>query len=488
MNTIPDLRNARRNGSSIIEPFAIALDRLPPHSPEAEQGVLGCILLQPTPCLDEAVEGLTGKSEAFYDLRHKLLFEQLVAMSTAGHPIDIITVQQWLKDTQPTDEKGRPKEGNLLEMVGGIAYVASLPDAVPSAANLSYYANIVYEKHLLRKALQACTEVISRIYEHEGEVDALMDWIEREMLSIRMDTRSRDVSMCDLVHSAVNSFEAMAANKGALVGLDTGFTDLNRMTGGWRNGDMIVIAGRPSMGKSSIAMNMAEHVAVDLRIPVGVFSLEMTDESLVQRMIFTRARVNLRNLQEGFMAERDYPKLTCACGKISAAPLHIDDTGGISIAQLRAKARRMVQKYNVRLLIVDYIQLMQSGTRHRSDSKQDEVAEISKGIKNLAKELNIPIIAVSQLNRELDKDANRRPRLSDLRQSGQIEQDADVVGFLYRTRDDNSDPDGDTLFTKLYIAKQRNGPTGDINLVFLRNITRFESAAKIAAEDVPLNQ
>jgi len=359
---------------------------------------------------------------------------------------------------------------------------------VPSAANLSYYANIVYEKHLLRKALQACTEVISRIYEHEGEVDALMDWIEREMLSIRMDTRSRDVSMCDLVHSAVNSFEAMAANKGALVGLDTGFTDLNRMTGGWRNGDMIVIAGRPSMGKSSIAMNMAEHVAVDLRIPVGVFSLEMTDESLVQRMIFTRARVNLRNLQEGFMAERDYPKLTCACGKISAAPLHIDDTGGISIAQLRAKARRMVQKYNVRLLIVDYIQLMQSGTRHRSDSKQDEVAEISKGIKNLAKELNIPIIAVSQLNRELDKDANRRPRLSDLRQSGQIEQDADVVGFLYRTRDDNSDPDGDTLFTKLYIAKQRNGPTGDINLVFLRNITRFESAAKIAAEDVPLNQ
>jgi replicative DNA helicase len=402
-------------------------------------------------------------------------------MYDAREAIDVITLQQQLKNKQ------------LLEQVGGIAYLASLPDAVPSAANLSYYLDIVQEKFLLRKMIHTCTDVVGRVYDYEGEVDALMDEVERDILRIseaRVTSETKTIK--DLVKSAITQIEDFHQRQGLLTGVATGFTDLDKMTSGLHAGEMIVIAARPSMGKTSLAMNVAEHVAIEQKLPVGVFSLEMTSESLVLRMLCSRSRVNLRNVRDGFLAERDFPKLTGAAGKLASAPLFIDDSSGLSILQLRAKARRMAQQHGIKLFVIDYLQLLHS-TARRAENRQQEIADISNGIKSLAKELEVPIIVLSQLNRELEKDKNRKPRLSDLRESGAIEQDADVVGLLYKPSsgddDDSSTSTGeeqDAVAVNLLIAKQRNGPTGDVNLTFLKSFTRFESAAKVSDDDVPI--
>jgi replicative DNA helicase len=267
------------------------------------------------------------------------------------------------------------------------------------------------------------------------------------------------------------------------------------MTSGLHGGEMIVIAARPSMGKTSLAMNIAEHVSCDINLPVGVFSLEMTSESLVLRMLCSRSRVNLRAIRDGFLAERDFPKLTSAAGKLANAPLFIDDTPALSILQLRAKARRMWQQYGIKLFVVDYLQLLHS-TARRADNRQQEIADISNGIKALAKELDVPVIVLSQLNREVEREKGRKPRMADLRESGAIEQDADLIGLLYKADPENrkkaatddDEDDGrqqDSIPVNLLIAKQRNGPTGDVNLTFLRSITRFENAAKISNDDIP---
>jgi replicative DNA helicase len=275
-----------------------------------------------------------------------------------------------------------------------------------------------------------------------------------------------------------------------LGGIGTGFPDLDRVTDGLHGGEMVVIAARPSMGKTSLAMNIVEHVVLQQKLPVGVFSLEMTAEALVLRVLCSHAKVNLRNIREGFMSEHDFPKLTGAAGKLSNAPLFIDDTPGLSILQLRAKARRLWQQHGVKLFVIDYIQLLHSTARRSQENRQQEIADISSGIKALAKELNVPVIVLSQLNRELEKDKSRKPRLSDLRESGAIEQDADLVGLLYKPSGGEDDEGGaveeqDGLPVNLLIAKQRNGPTGDVNLTFLKSYTRFESAAKVSNEDVP---
>jgi replicative DNA helicase len=275
-----------------------------------------------------------------------------------------------------------------------------------------------------------------------------------------------------------------------LTGVGTGLADLDKMSSGFHPGEMIVIAARPSMGKSSLAMNIAEHVAVDQGLPVGVFSLEMTAESIVLRMLCSRSRVNLRSVRDGFLAERDFPKLTGAAGKLARAPLVIDDSSGLSILQLRAKARRMSQQHGIKLFVVDYLQLLHS-TARRAENRQQEIADISNGLKSLAKELSVPVIVLSQLNRELEKDKNRKPRMSDLRESGSIEQDADLVGLLYKPSSDDDDGGSaggdelDAVPVNLLIAKQRNGPTGDVNLTFLKSYTRFENAARVSDEDVP---
>jgi replicative DNA helicase len=273
-----------------------------------------------------------------------------------------------------------------------------------------------------------------------------------------------------------------------LTGLSTGYADLDKLTTGLHGGEMIVIAARPSVGKTSLAMNVAEHVAVDLHLPVGVFSLEMTAESLILRMLCSRARVNLRNVREGFLAERDFPRLTGTAGRLASAPLYIEDSSALSILQLRAKARRMHLQHGIKLFVIDYLQLLHS-TARRAENRQQEIADISSGIKALAKELEVPVIVLSQLNREVEKERNRKPRLSDLRESGAIEQDADLVALLYRASQDDDESgagqDQDAIPVNLYIAKQRNGPVGEIALTFLKGITRFESSTKVSAEDVP---
>ena len=469
-----DLKRTRRRKQDLTEP---PLTRLPPHSIEAEQGVLGCALLAPIECLGECIERLPSGPEAFYDLKHKVIFQLLIEMYDEKQAIDLITLQQRLKDNKQ------------LEGVGGLIYIASLPDKVPSAANLAYYLDIVREKHVLRRMIHACTEVLTRVYEHEGDVDVLLDTVERDILRIsESQIGSVALSMKDLVHRAINKIEEFHQRQGMLTGLATGFVDFDKMTSGLHGGEMIVIAARPSMGKTSLAMNIAEHVAIEGGVPVGIFSLEMTAESLVLRMLCSRSRVNLRNIREGFLAERDFPKLTGAAGKLAGSPLFIDDTGGLSILQLRAKARRMSQQHGIKLFVVDYLQLLNSTSR-RAENRQQEIADISNGIKALAKELNVPVIVLSQLNRELEKDKGRKPRLSDLRESGAIEQDADLVGLLYKPTSEG-DEEGATreeeaVPVNLLIAKQRNGPTGDVALTFMKSYTRFESAARVGAEDVP---
>jgi replicative DNA helicase len=473
-----DLKKARRHKN--ISKDATRLDRLPPHSPEAEQGVLGCVMLSPNECMGECIEKLKDAGQqVFYDLRHQSIYEHLSAMYDAREAIDVITLQQRLKDKQ------------LLEQIGGIAYLSQLQDSVPSAANLSYYLEIVQEKFLLRRMITTCTEVVGRVYDYEGDVEMLLDEVEKEILRINESrAQSTTSSVKELVGKAILTVENYFGRQGTLNGLGTGFPDLDRMTDGLHGSEMIVIAARPSMGKTSLAMNIVEHVVLEQNLPAGVFSLEMSAESLVLRMLCSIARVNLRSIREGFMSEADFPKLTSAAGRLAKAKLLIDDSAGLSILDLRARARRMHQQHGVKLFVIDYLQLLHSTSRRSQDNRQQEIADISSGIKALAKELKVPVLVLSQLNRELEKDKSRKPRLSDLRESGAIEQDADVVGLLYKpSAGDDEDgaqaEEADGLPVNLLIAKQRNGPTGDINLTFLKSYTRFESAAKVSDEDVP---
>ena len=473
----PDLKKTRRRKAASHDTHRA--DRLPPHSHEMEQGVLGCILLSPNDCLGQCIEKLKAGPEVFYDLRHQTIYEALIAMYDKRDPIDIIMVQQRLKDR------------GLLDQIGGIPYLNALQDSVPSAANLTYYLDIVEEKSLLRKMIHTCTDVVGRVYDFDGEVDELLDEVERDILKM---SESRSGGTIEPVKSLVNKAIGMVENyfnrQGTLGGLASGFAELDRMTDGMHGGEMIIIAARPSMGKTSLAMNIAESVVLNQKLPVGVFSLEMTAESLVLRMLCSNARVNLRNIREGFMSESDFPKLTSSAGRMSSAPLYIDDTPGLSILQLRTRARRMWQQHGIKLFVIDYLQLLHSTSRRAQENRQQEIAEISSGIKALAKELKIPIIVLAQLNREMEKDKSRKPRLSDLRESGSIEQDADLVGLLYKPATEDEDapqtedsPEG--IPVNLLIAKQRNGPTGDVQLTFLKPYTRFETAAKVSDEDIP---
>lgn len=453
-------------------------DRLPPHSTEAEQGVLGCVLLDPTENLGLCIEKFKEGANIFYELRHRLLYEQLVELYDGKRPIDLVTLSQHLKDQ------------NQLESIGGINYLNTLMDAVPSAANLTYYLDIVKEKSILRSTIRVCTNIVSRVHDNEGSLDQLLDEIERDILKISQDRiEVEDRSMKALVTDAISTLEAYHANQGSLTGISTGFADLDKMTHGLHGGEMIVIAARPSMGKTSLAMNIAEAVAVEQNCGVGVFSLEMTAESLTLRMLCSRARINLRSVRDGFFAERDFPRITHAATELAKAPIIIDDTPGLSILQLRARARRMAQQSEIKLFVIDYLQLLNSTSR-RAENRQQEIADISNGTKALAKELNVPVIILSQLNREFEKDKNRKPRLSDLRESGAIEQDADIVGLLYKAdaegeEEGSQDAEQEAVAVNLLIAKQRNGPTGDVNLTFLKGFTRYESAAKVSSEDIP---
>jgi len=471
-----DLRKARRQKAA-NQP---SVDRLPPHSPENEMGVLSCILISPK-CMNECVTRFKEAGDVFYDLRHQTIYNEMVAMEEERAIIEVITVQQRLKDKQ------------LLEQVGGITYLSQLADYVPSAWNLPSYIDVVLEKYLLRKMIATCTDLVGRVYDHEGDVDVLMDEFERDALAIRPKQTGDDKPIKELVCVAIQRIEEAFNRKGVIQGIPTGFVDLDKMTNGMHAGNMIVVAARPSMGKTSLCMNIAEHVVLNEKLPVGVFSLEMTAEELTLRTICSCARVNLRDINEGFMNESMFPKLTSAAGKISNSKLYLCDISGLSILQLRARARRMVQMFGIKLLIIDYLQLIHAATKRGRDNRQQEVSDVSSGIKELAKELRIPILVACQLNRDLEKDKKRKPRLSDLRESGSIEQDADLVGMLYRpdrSEDEEDQDEKEAYPVNLLIAKARNGPTGIVSLTFFKSHTRFESAARIPVdeEDVPADR
>lgn len=419
------------------------------------------------------IEALGAGTDAFHDLRNQTIYQSFQEMSETGKPITVESVVSYLRENQHLNE------------VGGMFYVAQLQDAAPSAANLEYWLPVVQDKFTLRRLIQTCTEVVGRTYEPVEDVNRLVDEVERDILRVRRVDKSGFSAMNELIPKAITTMEEYHQRQGALMGLSTGLVDLDKMTGGLMPGDMVVIAARPSVGKTSLAMNIAEHVGIDEGKGVGIFSMEMSKESLALRSLCSRARVNSRDVRDGFLAERDFPKITAAAAKLNKAPIYVADVVGLTIMELRARARRMFQQKNIQLLIVDYIQLLTAtNSRGRQqDNRQQELSEISRGIKQLAKELNIPVIALSQLNRDMEKNKGRKPMLSDLRESGAIEQDADVVCLMYRKEVDEEEDTG-TNSVNLIVAKQRNGPTGEIPLVFIRGYTRFEAVSRVSDSDL----
>lgn len=442
--------------------------------------MLGCLLIggNELGALDECQATLPP--EAFYDLRHQTIYRVIMTMHGAGLPCDATTIGMWLSDDKE------------LDRVGGYTYLSALQDCAASPELWDYFRGEVRTKFTLRTIVQRCTAIVSKVYESgDFEVAEVAELATRELNqigeSLSVDT---SVGMEQIIPKTINTIEALHQRQGQFSGLASGLSDLDKLTQGFQNSEVFVLAGRPGTGKSSLALNIADNIAVKLHVPVGVFSMEMSAESLGLRAVCARGRVNLRNVQEGFLAERDFPKITTSAGALHHSPLRIDAQAGVTIVELRAKARMMHRKYGTRFFVIDYLQLMAGGEK-RYTNRQEEVSEISKGVKRLAMDLNVPILLLSQLNRSMEKES-RRPRLSDLRESGSIEQDADTVGLLYvdkkQMEDDNEAYDLDAVPVNLEIAKQRNGPTGTIHLMFLRPYTRFEDCAKITDANEPPEQ
>jgi replicative DNA helicase len=454
---------------------ALPIDRVLPNSLDAEMAVLGAMLLSPQDAGSQARERLS--EQHFYHSAHRVIFREISALQDALQAVDQVTLMQRLADRKQ------------LEEVGGAAYLVDLVNRVPTTANLEHYIDIVWEKYLLRQLIEAAHGIIAKSFDEQDDVTGWVDQVEQQIFSITAEKTVKGARpVKDFIHDAMHSIERLYDQRGAVTGLPTGFCDLDKLTSGLHGANMIIIAGRPSMGKTALAMNIAENVAIDQNIPVGVFSLEMSSEELVKRMLCSRAKVNLRAIRDGFLAERDFHPLTAAASQLMKAPLYIDDSAGLTINQVRARARRMHLQFEIKLLVIDYLQLMRAPSRRADQSRQVEVADISGGVKALAKELSIPIIVLSQLNRQPDSRDEGKPRLSDLRESGSLEQDADLVGLLVRPEvyaDDESDKAAMKGKATLFIEKQRNGPTGKVELTFLNEYTRFEDAARVDAGDVP---
>lgn len=476
-NGAPTGKSREKRGAYSQKPASYLPDvhRALPQSLDAEKGLLGSVLLSST-VLDDSISQIDASH--FHLPAHQKIFELLVEMRNAGKPIDLISVTQHLEDRKMLDE------------VGGASVVTDLLTFVPTAANADYYREILREKYLLRKVITVCTEYAARSYDEQGEVKLLVDEVEQKILEIGEERVSSTIpTMKEMVNDAITSIEQLVANKGGITGLSTGFHVLDNMTSGLHAGEMFVIAARPSMGKTALAMNIAEHVALDAGKPVAVFSLEMSSPQLVQRLLCSRARVDSKKLRDGFIGKQELGSISTAAGLLSKAKMFVDDTPGLSILELRAKARRLHNREGIKLVVIDYLQLLRSNTRRAQDNRQIEIAEISSGVKALAKELKIPVIVLAQLNRNPESrtgESKGRPRLSDLRESGSIEQDADVVALLVREKyyaeDEEARKEAEGKAT-LIIAKQRNGPTGDVPLTFLEDYTRFEDRAEERREE-----
>lgn len=443
------------------------LEKMPPQNLEAEMAVLGSMLIEEHAIAD-AIEALDAN--CFYGDANRKIFECILKMYGNNKTIDIVTLIEELKKAED------------LEKIGGPTYVTGLTTVVPTAANVKHYAGIVKEKSILRNLISASTNIISESYDAQGDVEKILDKAERTIFEI--SSRKTDTNFAlikELIKDSIETIDILYQKKAHVTGIATGFTDFDSLTAGLHPADLVVIAGRPSMGKSALMASVAEHVGMAGKKPLVIFSLEMSKEQLVQRMLCSHARVNAHNVRTGFLSQTDWPRLTNAAGKLSEAPIFIDDTASLSVLELRAKARRLKSQYDIQLIIVDYLQLMQG--LPGSENRQQEISEISRSLKALARELSVPLIAVSQLSRAVESRQDRRPQLSDLRESGAIEQDADLVGLLLREEYYNPTEENRGI-AELIIAKQRNGPVGTIKLTFIKEYARFENLAMVGEEVV----
>src|SRR5689334_18881865 len=445
-------------------PDVVATDRTLPHNLEAERSVLGAILLH-NEAFNLAAE-VVDSADFFRDA-HRRIFDKMVALAERGHAIDFITLKE---------ELGRSGE---LDDVGGPAYIAALVDGVPRSTNVEYYARIIKEKSTLRQLIFSANKILSTAYDAEEDADLILDRAEHAIFAIA-DDKVRDgfVSLKDLAQGSLETIERLHARKELITGVPTGFTDLDEMTSGLQPSDLVIVAARPSMGKTSLVLNMAQHVGTKTDMTVGLFSLEMSKEQLFLRLLTSEARIDAHRLRGGFLGERDWGRLSQAIGTLSEAKIFIDDSPSIGVLEMRAKCRRLKSEHGLHLVVIDYIQLMQG--RGRFENRTLELGSISRSLKGLAKELNVPVVVLSQLSRAPESRSDHRPQLSDLRESGALEQDADVVVFIYREDQyvDKTQPPPENQGTaELIVGKQRNGPTGVVRLAFIREYTRFENLA-----------
>lgn len=432
------------------------LGRVPPHSTEAEQSVLGSILLDKDVLPDIASR---LKSEDFYMEQHREIYEAVLDLYEQNQPVDLITVSEQLA-----------KRGTL-QKVGDYEYLSNLATSVPTTANVHYYTSIVEEKSLLRKLIQASNEILSKSYESGEDALDVLSYAEKCIYDIVQNRNNTGlVSINDVLDTTFSRLEELYNNAGSLTGVPSGFTDLDRKTSGFQRSDLILIAARPAMGKTSFALNIASYAAIHQHIPVAIFSLEMSKEQLVSRIIASEALVDMEKMRSGRFEDEDWVKMAQTMGPLSKAPIYIDDNANTNVMEMMSKCRRLKMKRGLGLVLIDYLQLMQ-GTR-RTDSRQQEISEISRSLKIMAKELEIPVIALSQLSRAPDARQNHRPILSDLRESGAIEQDADLVMFLYRDDYYNEDSEKKNI-TEVIIAKHRNGSIGTVDLAWIPQYTKF---------------
>lgn len=433
------------------------IDRVPPHNHEAEQSVLGAIFLDPQ-ALVTASEILVP--EDFYRIAHQKIFQTMLDLSDKGSAIDVVTV---------TEELSARKE---LEDVGGLSYLMELANAVPTAANVSYYAKIVEEKSILRRLIRTATKIVEDSFTREDEVEELLSEAERKIMEVANRKNAGDFKhVKDVLVQTYDKIEQLQNRTGDVTGIPTGFTDLDRMTAGFQRNDLIIVAARPSVGKTAFALNIAQNVAVKARENVAIFSLEMGAEQLVMRMLCAEGNIDAQVLRTGALSPEDWSKLTIAMGTLSNAGIYIDDTPGLRVNEIRAKCRRLAQEKGLGMIVIDYLQLIQ-GSGRRGENRQQEVSEISRSLKALARELHVPVIALSQLSRGVEQRQDKRPMMSDIRESGSIEQDADIVAFLYR--DDYYDKETENKnMIEIIIAKQRNGPTGTVTLAFKKEFNKF---------------
>jgi len=437
------------------------LDKIPPQNIEAEMATLGAMLIDEK-IIAEVLEFVHERS--FYKGEHQVIFKTIVSLFDARKKVDILTVSEALSKKK------------VIEKIGGSVYLTTLADFVPTSASASHYARIIKEKEILRSLIESANEIATSVYKEQGEVSSILDKAEKLIFEIS-DRRVEGsyVHIKDIIKDGIELIESLYHKKSRVTGIPTGFKDFDLKTAGLQKGDLIIAAGRPSMGKSAFVTSIAGYVAVEEKIPVAIFSLEMSKEQLMQRFLCAQAKVEINRVRTGFLAPSEWPILTNAAGKLSEAPIYIDDTPALNIFEIRSKARRLKAHHNVQLILVDYLQLIR-GVR-RGDNRQQEISDISQSLKALAKELSVPVIAVSQLSRAVEMREGHRPKLSDLRESGAIEQDSDVVVLLFR-EEYYKPTDENQGIADVIVAKQRNGPVGTIKLTFLKEYTKFVDLAR----------